>query len=132
MIDSRVFYKLNKQKLISLKAKIKGLAEESRKTRTLIHEAFGSKRDYLWKIKRSIGQEARYHLLAYSLLRGIPYDKIESNSNKYMRNYLDYDYLASICKHHYCFGSFWTGQNIRTLIETGIMPKKVSLKKVSL
>lgn len=89
--------------LLTLKAKIKGLAEESHRIRRLMRDKTGDDRFYLWNLKRSVGKEVRYHLLAYALLREIPYSKIEPNSNKdYLRQpcHFNYSYLLQIVQHH--------------------------------
>ncbi len=119
----------NKSQLISLKAKVKGLAEEGIRTRKFINASSGERKNYYWEMKRTLGVEARYHLLAYGLLRGLSYDQIEPNSNKDKLRYLDYGYLAQICQHHCCYIglSFWTPANIKRLITTGTatVPAKV-------
>ena len=58
--------------------KIKGLAVESKRTRTrLLH----SKSDQaVWRLsyrKRIVGIDIRHHLLAYAFLRGTPYSMLE-------------------------------------------------------
>lgn len=115
--------KLNKRDLLILKAKIKGLAEEGARCYKFIHDSSGEKRSRYRDIKRSIGREARYHLIAYGLLRGKDYNQIEPNSNKdKMASYLfDYDYLAQICKRYVSFRDIgkWSPDNIRRLIFTG-------------
>lgn len=113
----------NKSELIALKGKIKGLAEEGLRTRKFIKASKGERREYYWDMKRSIGIESRYHLLAYGLLRGVAYDKLEPNSNKYNLIWLDYGYLAMICQRH-CSRtrlSTWTPANLKRLIKTGTM-----------
>jgi len=132
IVDSRVFNKRNKKQLLLLKAKIKGFAEESKRIRRFINKSSGSTRYHYWEIKRSLGKEVRLHLLAYGLLRGIPYNQIEPNSNKHLRNYLNYEYLVSIIKHHYgfCGKSLWTVKSVKDLIEKGIYPKKPNLRKL--
>jgi hypothetical protein len=129
---------LKKQQLLSLKAKIKGLAEGGARARAFIHAAKGDKRYRRWDEKRAIGLEARYHLLAYGLLRGIPYETLEPNSTKYYSLYarakgigdpmvfggykLNYNYLAQICQHHCGWEqSKWSPANIQRLIRTGTM-----------
>ena len=86
-----------KARLLTLKAKIKGLAASGLKTRELINKSTGKKRDGHWNIKRLIGQETRYHLIAYGLIRGKNYNQIELNSNKEKIKYFDFRYLSEIC-----------------------------------
>lgn len=121
----------NRSELIALKGKVKGLAEEGLRTRQFIKASKGERREYYWDIKRSIGLEARYHLLAYGLLRGVSYDKIEPNSNKYNLIWLDYGYLTQICQRH-CSGlhlSTWTPVNLKRLIKTGTMEVVAEVEK---
>ncbi len=112
----------NKSQLISLKGKVKGLAAEGLRTREFINASKGKRRDYYWNMKRSIGVETRYHLLAYGLLRGLSYDQMEPNSNKEKLAYFDYGYLTQICQRH-CgvYLSTWTPANLKRLILTGTM-----------
>lgn len=60
-----------------LRAKIRGLQIAGEAIRRYIQKSFGLKRHSLWQQKRSLGVYSRYHLVAYGLLRGIPYDRIE-------------------------------------------------------
>lgn len=111
--------KHTKQFLISLKAKIKGLAAEGRRTHSeFIANSKGDKRTAYWNLKRSIGVEARYHLIAYGLLRGLPYSLIEPNSGKKSEYFFNYEYIAHICQHH-CFWlhkKLWTVDYIKQLM----------------
>ena len=63
--------------LICLKAKIKGLAEAGSRSRKLINATAEEKRGGHWSMKRKIGVDARHHIVAYGLLRGISYEQIE-------------------------------------------------------
>jgi hypothetical protein len=120
----------NKSQLISLKGKVKGLAEEGLRTRQFIKASKGERRDYYWDMKRSIGVEARYHLLAYGLLRGLSYEQIEPNSNKEKMLYFDYGYLAMICQRHCGVHlSTWTPANLKRLIKTGTMEVTAKILK---
>ena len=124
---------LKKQQLLSLKAKIKGLAEGGIRCRKFIQASKGDERYRRWNEKRALGQEARYHLIAYGLLRGMAYDKIEPNSNKDMlASYnFDYNYLAQICQRHCHYGDrgMWSPANLQRLIKTGTMTVTVKLLK---
>lgn len=92
---------LNKSQLFILKAFIKGLAEEGSRTRRFINKSVKERKDYYWNQKRNIGEEARYHLIAYGLLRGISYEKIEPNSNKeWMKYNFDFKHLSNIMLKH--------------------------------
>lgn len=60
--------------------KIKGLANESKRTRSHLDTAKSEKIVYKLAIrKRVVGSDIRHHLLAYALLRGILYAKLEQN-----------------------------------------------------
>lgn len=123
--------KLNKRQLLTLKAKIKGLAEGGCRCRKFINASTHEAKARHWDIKRAIGQEARYHLIAYGLLRGLSYDTIEPNSNKdLLAGYLfDYSYLAQIVQHHcyYYDKSKWSPANLQRLITTGTMSIPVKI-----
>jgi len=122
---------IKKQDLLILKAKIKGLATEGYRCRKFINANVKEKRAHHWDVKRSIGKEARYHLLAYGLLRGLAYDTMEPNSNKDMMAsyHFDYNYLAQICQKHcyYMDKGKWSPANLQRLMTTGTMsiPAKV-------
>jgi len=70
----------NRRQLLTLKAKIKGLAAEVKKTREILQTKSGDAKYYLWQIKREIGLETRLHLIAYGLLRGKRFSEIEPNT----------------------------------------------------
>ena len=86
--------------LITLKAKIKGLAQSGAKSKEMIRATSKDSKDYHWNMKRFIGYEARYHLLAYGLLRGKQYKDIEPHADRSKLLSLDYGYLAQICQRH--------------------------------
>ena len=67
-------------KLQVLRAKIKELQSAGEALRRRIQKSSGLKRHSLWQQKRALGEYSRYHLVAYGLLRGIPYDRIEKCS----------------------------------------------------
>ncbi len=68
---------LKKSELAVLREEIKSAASEGRATNALIREARGDERRALRDRKGSIGQDARVLLLAYALLRGVPYTSLE-------------------------------------------------------
>ena len=111
-----------KAKLLTLKAKIKGLAASGLKTRELINKSTGKKRDGHWNIKRLIGQETRYHLIAYGLIRGKSYNEIEPNSNKERIKYYNFNYLSEICLRNGS-GPKYTPDYLRKLILTDSVDK---------
>jgi len=90
-------------KLRILKAKIKGFSEESRYIRRkFIHPFSGPKRANGWTAKRNLGEEARYHHLAYGFLRGRTYREMEQKTEvgKGRMFYFDFNYLLRIIKEH--------------------------------
>jgi hypothetical protein len=60
-----------------LRSKVRGFQAEGISIHKRIRKSFGDKRNELWQQKRELGHHARIHLIAYGLLRGIPYNKIE-------------------------------------------------------
>lgn len=127
--------KLKKQQLLILKAKIKGLAEGGCRCRKFINATSHKTRAHHWYEKRSIGREARYHLIAYGLLRGLEYDMIEPNSNKdNLKSYLfDFNYLTQIIQHHGYFSDrgLWTPDNLQRLMTTGTMSIPIKIIEVA-
>lgn len=70
--------RLKKKDLPGLRAEIKRLADEGRSYHPRIREARGPERHALRMEKKSVGEEARVLLLAYALLRGVPYRALEA------------------------------------------------------
>lgn len=93
---------MNKKELLTLKAKINGLAAEGSRTRGFINKSVGDKRWENWQTKRKIGFEARLHLIAYSLLRGMTYSYVEPNVSLESWQWLigNIDYLQEIILRH--------------------------------
>ena len=60
-----------------LRAKIRGLQAAGISIHNRIRKAKGPKRNQLWDEKRRLGCYNREHLIAYGLLRGISYGRIE-------------------------------------------------------
>jgi hypothetical protein len=60
-----------------LRAKVRGLQAAGISIHNRIRKAKGPKRNKLWDDKRALGSFSREHLIAYGLMRGVPYDKIE-------------------------------------------------------
>jgi hypothetical protein len=71
-------------KLQALRAKVRGFHAAGETLRCWIGKAKGPAKSKLWYEKRQLGVYNRYNLIAYGLLRGIPYENIErcSNNNK--------------------------------------------------
>ena len=63
--------------LQTLRAKIRGFHVAGSTIASRISKAEREKKNRLWDLKRELGVHARHHLIAYGLLRGIPYEKIE-------------------------------------------------------
>jgi hypothetical protein len=63
--------------LTALKEDIKRFAFEGTEIHKQIKQAKGLERATLWNQKRSVGDDARYCLLAYGALKGTPYNRIE-------------------------------------------------------
>lgn len=60
-----------------LRAKIRGFQSAGTSIHNRIRKAKGPKRNELWNEKRRLGDYNREHLIAYGLLRGVPYGSIE-------------------------------------------------------
>ena len=64
-------------KISQLKSEIKAVADEGRACRQKINASKGLERDHWWNEKRAVGDGARGLLIAYGLLRGMPYERME-------------------------------------------------------
>ena len=73
---------MKKYELKNLQASIKVAASEGRAFNPKIQAAKGLERYSLRVEKSRVGDTARYLLLAYAILRHIPYSVIEKNSRK--------------------------------------------------
>jgi hypothetical protein len=63
---------------ILLIGKIKGLANESKRTRKLLLKSKSEEKVHRFDCtRRVIGLDIRHHLLAYAFMRGTPYHKLE-------------------------------------------------------
>lgn len=63
--------------LQALRAKVRGFQAAGISIHRKIVKSSGLKRNFLWQQKRALGDWNRIHLIAYGLLRDIPYEKIE-------------------------------------------------------
>lgn len=63
--------------LQALRAKIRGFQSAGESIHHRIGKAKGWKRHKLWSEKRQLGRYNRDHLIAYGLLRGLTYERIE-------------------------------------------------------
>lgn len=71
-----------KTELLVLKSKLCGLEHTSRKFRRRIAKSAGDKRWALRFRKMCLGAYTREHLIAYGLLREVPYEKMEAHCAK--------------------------------------------------
>jgi len=60
-----------------LRAKIRGFQSTGMTITARIGKAEKERKNRLWNQKRSLGYHCRHHLIAYGLLRGVPYDQVE-------------------------------------------------------
>lgn len=88
--------KIYKNQVITLRAKIKGLQIVGSEYQKKISLTTANKRNSLREEKRLLGEETRYHLLAYAFFRGIPYKKVERNCRLKPRA----DHLMKVIKFH--------------------------------
>ena len=60
-----------------LRAKLRGFGDTGASITSRIAKSEKERKHDLWNQKRLLGTYCRYHLVAYGLLRGIPYERIE-------------------------------------------------------
>lgn len=72
-----------KLELQVLKAKIRGFELEAQSHRKYINSVHGDRRCMAWQRKREFGTFTREHLLAYGLLRNIPYEILEHKTGEF-------------------------------------------------
>ena len=60
-----------------LRAKIRGFQSSGSTISSRITRSEKERKNRLWNQKRALGVHCRAHLVAYGLLRGVPYDQIE-------------------------------------------------------
>jgi hypothetical protein len=65
---------------VGLKEEIKRLADEGRAQNALLAPTTGAERQAVRARKWAVGREARARLLAYALLRGVPYGSLERST----------------------------------------------------
>lgn len=80
-----------------LRAKLCGFQLAGLKLQKRISKAAGKKRQDLRNQKRLIGTHTRYHKIAYGILHGVPYEKIEKCAEQ---NRLDEKRLLQILLEH--------------------------------
>lgn len=90
--------KLEKLSKIILKAKICGLYKAAGKSRKMISKSSGKERDRHWQMKRAIGSEVRWHILAQAFIHEKPYKSIEKKTC--WQNRVNVRRLAEIIAEH--------------------------------
>jgi len=60
-----------------LRAKLRGFGDTGASITSRISKSEKERKHKLWNQKRLLGTHCRLHLVAYGLLRGIPYERIE-------------------------------------------------------
>jgi hypothetical protein len=109
----------NKFQLLLLKAKIKGLAQEGIRFQRLIAKAVGDKKQVLRQKKKHLGEFSRYYLIAYALLRNIPYNSVEPTSNKEtLKNpfLFSFNELQRVIHQHCSYPAIWDITFLKSLI----------------
>lgn len=80
--------KFRRFQLVRLREEIKRLADEGRGFSARIQASRGLDRHYLRLEKADVGRAARVCLLAYGLLRGVPYRAMEARTRERVTVYL--------------------------------------------
>lgn len=83
--------------LQALRAKIRGFHAAGSTVSRRISKSEKERRHRLWQLKRQLGDDCRHHLIAYGYLRGVPYDRIETCSE---RNLPDLRRLVALVNEH--------------------------------
>ena len=68
--------------LQTLRAKIRGFHAAGSTISRRTSKSEKERRHRLWQLKRELGDHCRHHLIAYAILRGIAYDKVERCSER--------------------------------------------------
>jgi len=102
--------------LQALRAKVRGFQAEGISFHHSISKSSGIKRHNLWHHKRLLGNYSRLHLIAYGLLRNVPYIMIETCSPF---NKPDPKAVLEIIKAHvpYYEVSKWSLDRVTSLLE---------------
>lgn len=102
--------------MISLKAKIRGFELVSKAIRNEALKKSGSIRSDLKLKKRHLGSDCRHHLIAYALLRGIEFKRLERRCHD--GNDVSHEKILKIIEEHSPFGRFdnkyrrWTAADV--------------------
>jgi len=110
--------------LRALRAKVRGFQAEGTSIQKRITAASGPTKASLWDMKRALGGEQRYYLLAYGLLRGLKYSQMESNA----RHLPDPNRLLAVMREHDRYRTVvqdgrtrvveWTLEDVKSLLKT--------------
>lgn len=103
-------------RLQALRAKVRGFHAAGVSISHRIRKASGPRRNRLWLEKRALGIHAREHLIAYCLLKGIQYEKIEGRCAK--TNQPDLGRVFEIIRAHVTDRELasWTPQRLTELL----------------
>lgn len=103
-----------------LKSEIKCAAAEGRACRQKINESSGSERNQWWEQKRSIGSDTRSLLIAYGLLRGMPYERMERSNRKPLEERV----IHALCVKY--GGEEWTRERVKGLLKRPDVEKEAA------
>lgn len=101
-----------------LRAKIRGLMASSISLNQKLKKTSGKKRMSIREHKKQLGSQMRYHLIAYCLMKQIPYEKIERCSKD---NRPNPHLVLEIMRQH---GSKATPETIKLLLTDTQQPRE--------
>jgi len=106
-------------KLQLLKVKIRGFHATGQSIAHRISKVERERKTKLWEQKRLLGWHSRHHQVAYGLLRGIPYSKIERCAE---HNGLNASMILSIMLEHFnaCTGPRPDLAKVKELLSTAV------------
>ena len=110
--------------LKALRAKVRGFQAEGVSIQKKISVAHGPNKASLWDMKRALGGEQRYYLLAYGLLRGLKYAQLESNTrclpdpNRLLTVVREHDRYRTVVQDGCTRVVEWTLEDIKGLLKT--------------
>jgi len=105
-----------------LRAKIIGLQSVGISFKNRISKSSGPKRNNLWCEKRALGCYSREHLIAYGLLRGVSYERIEKCAEQ---NRPNVDKILSLINQHGDYRAIreFTPEKVKSLLSPASPPK---------
>lgn len=106
-------------RLLSLKANICGHQHVGHQLRNRISHLSGARRHEMRLYKRDFGELTRAHLIAYGLMRGVPYERIENRCGK--NNLPPATRVYEIIRIHCMLGMSkdWSLERVESLLERG-------------